>query len=114
MGQEQWQVTNWKWSSSRATVGLAAVPEFLSTDWILAQFHKKQGSSAEEAVPGICQGIFVRRIRAWLWMAPCTRYLKFVPPSRNRQFRAIGCERFRRLRPAMFPPPRPAHFAKTS
>jgi hypothetical protein len=103
----------WKWSGYRATAGPATVPEFLSTDWILAQFRKKQGSSAE-AVPGICQDIFVRWIRAWIWMAPCTRYLKFAPPSRSRQFRASGCESFRRLRPAMFRPPRPAHFPKTS
>ena len=30
----------WKWSSYRATAGLVAVPEFLSTDWLLEQFGK--------------------------------------------------------------------------
>jgi len=45
----------WKWSSYRATAGLASVPPFLSTDWILEQFGKKPVTSAE-AVPGICQG----------------------------------------------------------
>jgi hypothetical protein len=29
---------SWKWSSYRATAGLVAVPEFLSTDWLLEQF----------------------------------------------------------------------------
>jgi hypothetical protein len=28
----------WKWSSYRASAGLVAVPEFLSTDWSLEQF----------------------------------------------------------------------------
>jgi hypothetical protein len=30
--------TAWKWSSYRATAGLVAVREFLSTDWLLQQF----------------------------------------------------------------------------
>jgi putative transposase len=30
----------WKWSSYRATAGQAKVPEFLSVDWVLAQFGK--------------------------------------------------------------------------
>ena len=32
----------WKWSSYRATAGLASVPEFLSIDWLLAQFGKNR------------------------------------------------------------------------
>jgi hypothetical protein len=32
----------------RATVGLAAVPEFLSTDWILAQIRKKQAQAQKQ------------------------------------------------------------------
>ena len=30
----------WKWSSYRATAGLASAPEFLSTDWVLRQFGR--------------------------------------------------------------------------
>jgi len=30
----------WKWSSYRATAGLASVPEFLSIEWLLKQFGK--------------------------------------------------------------------------
>jgi len=33
-------LSSWKWSSYRATAGLLAVPEFLSTDWLLEQFRK--------------------------------------------------------------------------
>jgi putative transposase len=34
--------SSWKWSSYRPTAGLASVPEFLSTDWILEQFGKNR------------------------------------------------------------------------
>ena len=33
----------WKWSSYPGTAGLGAVPEFLSTDWLLEQFGKNRG-----------------------------------------------------------------------
>jgi putative transposase len=39
---------SWKWSSYRATAGLTAVPEFLSTDWILSQFGKKRGRAQKQ------------------------------------------------------------------
>jgi putative transposase len=39
---------SWKWSSYRATAGLARVPEFLSTDWILAQFGKKRARAQKQ------------------------------------------------------------------
>ena len=32
------QLDSWCWSSYRATAGVAAVPEFLTVDWVLAQF----------------------------------------------------------------------------
>ena len=32
----------WKWSSYRATAGLASVPEFLSIGWVLEQFGKNR------------------------------------------------------------------------
>jgi hypothetical protein len=35
----------WKWSSFRATAGLARVPVFLTTDWILSQFGNRRGRS---------------------------------------------------------------------
>src|SRR5690606_216509 len=33
---------SWKWSSYRATAGLALEPEFLSTEWVLGQFGKSR------------------------------------------------------------------------
>jgi DNA-binding transcriptional regulator YhcF (GntR family) len=34
------EIGAWKWSSYRATAGLTSVPEFLTVDWVLAQFGK--------------------------------------------------------------------------
>jgi putative transposase len=39
---------SWKWSSYGATAGLAPVPEFLSTDWILAQFGKSRAQAQKQ------------------------------------------------------------------
>lgn len=33
---------DWRWSSYRATAGLAEVPSFLTTDWVLGQFGEKR------------------------------------------------------------------------
>ena len=35
----------WKWSSYRATAGLASVPELLSVDWVLEQFGKNRATA---------------------------------------------------------------------
>jgi putative transposase len=35
----------WRWSSYRATAGLASVPGFLSTDWVLEQFGKSRAKA---------------------------------------------------------------------
>jgi putative transposase len=39
---------SWKWSSYAATAGLARVPEFLSIDWILAQFGKRRAQAQKQ------------------------------------------------------------------
>ncbi|MGH3080103.1 MAG: transposase [Gaiellaceae bacterium] len=38
---------DYRWSSYRATVGLADRPEFLTIDWLLAQFSSRRGSAQE-------------------------------------------------------------------
>lgn len=47
----------WPWSSYRGTIGLQALPEGVSTDWILAGF----GESRDKAIP--CYKQFVREGR---------------------------------------------------
>lgn len=39
------RVENWKWSSYRATAGLAPVPEFLTVEWVLRQFGRTRGEA---------------------------------------------------------------------
>jgi hypothetical protein len=47
----------WKWSSYRATAGLASVPEFLSTDWLLEQFGKNRRVAQKRYLEFVRDGI---------------------------------------------------------
>jgi putative transposase len=75
---------DWRWSSYRATSGQAGTPEFLATDWLLAQFADtrepairayrafvKQGQGIDvwsDSVSGVLMGrdAFVQRMRPLL------------------------------------------------
>ena len=48
---------NWKWSSYRATAGLASVPEFLTTDWVLAQFGKNRAQAQKRYRDFVREGL---------------------------------------------------------
>jgi len=37
----------WKWSSYLATAGATGAPNFLTTDWILSQFHEKKNKAQQ-------------------------------------------------------------------
>ena len=50
----------WKWSSYRSTAGLAAVPGFLRTDWILAQFSKKRAQAQKQYREFVRDGVASR------------------------------------------------------
>ena len=39
---------DWRWSSYKATSGEGESPQFLTTDWILSQFHKDRGRAVKE------------------------------------------------------------------
>jgi putative transposase len=47
----------WKWSSYRATAGLASVPEFLSTDWVLEQFGKNRAKAQKQYREFVREGL---------------------------------------------------------
>ena len=51
------EIGAWKWSSYRATAGLASVPEFLSTDWILGQFGKKRAKAQKKYRAFVREGL---------------------------------------------------------
>jgi hypothetical protein len=50
----------WKWSSYRATAGLASVPALLSTDWILEQFGKKRSQAQQRYREFVGEGLASR------------------------------------------------------
>lgn len=52
---------DWKWSSYRATVGLAPVPAFLTTDWILLQFGIDRESALEKYKRYVDKGAHITR-----------------------------------------------------
>jgi REP element-mobilizing transposase RayT len=47
----------WRWSSYRATAGLAPVPEFLTVDWILGQFSKTKGKAQRRYREFVTKGL---------------------------------------------------------
>ena len=51
------EIGAWKWSSYRATAGLASVPEFLSTDWILEQFGKNRAKAQKRYRAFVREGL---------------------------------------------------------
>ena len=51
------EIGGWKWSSYRATAGLASVPEFLSTDWILEQFGKNRAKAQKQYRAFVREGL---------------------------------------------------------
>lgn len=51
------QTGTWKWSSYRATVGLATVPGFLHTDWVLGQFGKSRAQAQKRYREFIKEGM---------------------------------------------------------
>jgi REP element-mobilizing transposase RayT len=54
------KASTWKWSSYRATAGLASVPEFLSTDWILEQFGKSRSRARQQYREFVREGMASR------------------------------------------------------
>ena len=51
------EIGAWRWSSYRATAGLASVPEFLSTDWILEQFGKNRAKAQKQYRAFVREGL---------------------------------------------------------
>ena len=104
------EIGGWKWSSYRATAGLASVPEFLSTDWILGQFGKKRAKAQKQYRAFVREGLENRpweelKWQIYLWSeaiierhSPGNQELKEIPrvqlkavkPSLERIFAKSG------------------------
>ena len=50
------RLENWPWSSYLATCGQASAPEWLQTDWILAQFGRQRASAIRQYVEFVHEG----------------------------------------------------------
>lgn len=53
---------DWPWSSYQATTGQSEVPEFLTVEWILSQFHGDAASAVREYRRFVKQG---RGLNIW-------------------------------------------------
>jgi len=51
------QAARYKWSSCPATLGAAACPDWLSTDWLLAQFGKRRPAARAKYAAFVAQGM---------------------------------------------------------
>ena len=51
------KMDGWKWSSYRATAGLASAPSFLSIDWVLGQFGKNRRAAQKRYREFVREGI---------------------------------------------------------
>jgi hypothetical protein len=52
---------DWPWSSYRATAGMVDAPDFLTTSWILAQFHRSRNRAIDLYRKFVKQGRGVTR-----------------------------------------------------
>jgi len=49
--------SQWRWSNYRATAGLRKPPEFLTTDWVLAQFGHRRAAAAHAYRQFVREGV---------------------------------------------------------
>ena len=104
------RIGGWKWSSYRATSGLASVPEFLTVDWVLSQFGQKRSQAQARYRTFVREGLENRpweRVRGQIYLgseefierqAKKAERIKEVPrvqlravrPSLEKIFRAGG------------------------
>jgi REP element-mobilizing transposase RayT len=58
--KDRGKAQRWKWSSYRATAGLATVPKFLTTDWVLEQFGKSRSRAQTQYREFVKEGLASR------------------------------------------------------
>jgi hypothetical protein len=78
----------WKWSSYRSTAGLPAVPGFLSTDWILAQFTKKRAQAQKQYREFVRDGVASRpweELKGQIYLGNEAFIEKHAAPSKARK-----------------------------
>lgn len=56
------RLENWPWSSYHATCGQAAAPDWLQTDWVLAQFSRQRAAAIRKYIAFVHEGARLPRV----------------------------------------------------
>ena len=96
------QTGSWKWSSYRATAGLALVPEFLAIDWVLGQFGKNLAKAQKRYREFVREGLGSRpweALRGQIYLGGEAFIERHSP--RNRELKEIPRAQVRAVRPKL-------------
>jgi REP element-mobilizing transposase RayT len=96
------KVRGWKWSSYRATAGLTAAPEFLSTEWILEQFGTKRLQAQKQYRQFVRDGLASRPwedLKGQIYLGSEAFIEKHAPPEKN--LREIPRAQWRAAKPSL-------------
>jgi hypothetical protein len=94
--------SNWKWSSYRSTAGLASVPEFLRTDWILEQFGKNRLRAQQQYREFVREGLASRpweKLKAQIYLGSEAFIEKHA--SRQKDLKEIPRAQLRVAKPSL-------------
>jgi AraC-like DNA-binding protein len=94
--------SNWKWSSYRSTAGLASVPEFLRTDWILEQFGKNRLRAQQQYREFVREGLASRpweKLKAQIYLGSEAFIEKHA--SRQKDLKEIPRAQIRVAKPSL-------------
>ncbi len=96
------QPSTWKWSSYRATAGLASAPEFLTTDWVLRQFGKNRTQAQKRYREFVREGLESRpweALQGQIYLGS-EAFIKRHSPE-NRELKEIPHAQIRAVRPKL-------------
>ena len=96
------QINSWKWSSYRATAGLASMPEFLTTDWVLEQFGKRRTQAQKHYREFVKEGLESRpweALKGQIYLGSDAFIEKHAP--RGRDLKEIPRVQVRAVRPKL-------------
>jgi putative transposase len=92
----------WKWSSYRATAGLASPPEFLSIDWVLGQFGKNRAQAQKRYREFVREGLESRpweELKGQIYLGS-EEYIERHSPS-NQKLKEIPRAQLKAAKPSL-------------
>ena len=96
------QTGTWKWSSYRATAGLASAPEFLTTDWVLRQFGRDRAQAQKRYREFVREGLESRPwegLQGQIYLGSEAFIKRHLPE--NRELKEIPRAQIRAVRPKL-------------